>query len=663
MIALSTEQERAIHHAAAALVAAAVARRPTRLPDPTLCGSARQTIMGAFVSLKRRGQLRGCCGTFGAPQALADALGQAARRTAVEDVRFPPVSATELLYLELEVWLLNAPRPVGSRGRERIGEVAVGRHGLVVRRGSASGLLLPGVAVEHRYDAEAFLAQVCLKANLPPTAWKEDDTELFTFTGHAIAGPFDPGLAAETVAARSPWLDAASLARLAEHCRKNVCAFLQGARGSCYTQECPDGTAHGVLLAVRLPGRADALSVSRLSVRPGLPLQATLHDLAEAAARSLAPQCADPQAVAGLHVALSLLWDPAVHGTVMAPALEGMDSAGRALLVLEGPKWAWVYDPTLSPADLLAAAAREAQVTSPASAPVLSLAAMSTGASAMAAEVPRPETGPSVRPAAVAGTYYPGEANALWAMVEDLLRDAEGRPEPWPAVLVPHAGLRYSGKIAAAVYRRVAIPDAVIVIGPKHGRSGMEWAVAPHQAWALPGATVASAPGLARQLAEAIPDLHLDARAHEREHCIEVQLPLLAQLAPQARVVGILVGGGTLDRCRQFAAGLAEVLRRQAERPLLVISTDLNHYASDGENRRLDALAIAALEHLDPAALHATVLQRRISMCGMLPAVIVLETLKALGTLHRCERVDYATSADATGDTSRVVGYAGMLFG
>ena len=89
----------------------------------------------------------------------------------------------------------------------------------------------------------------------------------------------------------------------------------------------------------------------------------------------------------------------------------------------------------------------------------------------------------------------------------------------------------------------------------------------------------------------------------------------------------------------------------------------MNHFATDAENRRLDALALAALERLDPAALHETVTGNNISMCGVLPAVIVLETLRLLGRLEQAERVGYATTADVTGDTSRVVGYAGMLFG
>jgi AmmeMemoRadiSam system protein B len=192
---------------------------------------------------------------------------------------------------------------------------------------------------------------------------------------------------------------------------------------------------------------------------------------------------------------------------------------------------------------------------------------------------------------------------------------------------------------------------------------GVEWAVAPHDAWAIPGATVASDPALASQLAAAIPDLTLDALAHEREHSIEVQLPLLARLAPSARVVGITLGAATLDRCLQFAHGLAEVLRRRADKPLLVISSDLNHYASDGENRRLDAIALAALERLDPAEIYDTIAQHKISMCGLLPAVIVLETLRQMGALRTSQRVAYATSAEVSGDATRVVGYAGMLFG
>ena len=97
------------------------------------------------------------------------------------------------------------------------------------------------------------------------------------------------------------------------------------------------------------------------------------------------------------------------------------------------------------------------------------------------------------------------------------------------------------------------------------------------------------------------------------------------------------------------------------EPPLLVISSDMNHYASDAENRRLDAIALEAMETLDPAKLLATVQDQQISMCGVLPAVMVMQTLKLLGGLTEVRRTGYATSGDVSGDLSRVVGYAGML--
>ena len=185
----------------------------------------------------------------------------------------------------------------------------------------------------------------------------------------------------------------------------------------------------------------------------------------------------------------------------------------------------------------------------------------------------------------------------------------------------------------------------------------------PHQHWSIPGAELAADPVLAQELANQIDGLQLDAAAHQQEHAIEVELPLLAQLAPPSKIVGIALGGGSLQQCLDFASGLATVIQQQARPPLLVISSDMNHFARDEENRRLDEIALTALETLDPATVFKTVTEQNISMCGMRPAVIVLETLRLLNQLSKSERTGYATSADVSGDTSRVVGYAGMLFG
>src|SRR5690606_22969156 len=118
----------------------------------------------------------------------------AAMRTANEDERFPPLTPGELPHLELSVNLLHGLKPVSARGRDRIGSVEVGRHGLRIHRGEDGGLLLPGVATEQGWDSESFLRHVCRKAGLPTTAWEDDETTLLTFESIEFGGPFDPGV-------------------------------------------------------------------------------------------------------------------------------------------------------------------------------------------------------------------------------------------------------------------------------------------------------------------------------------------------------------------------------------------------------------------------------------------------------------------------------------
>lgn len=236
-------------------------------------------------------------------------------------------------------------------------------------------------------------------------------------------------------------------------------------------------------------------------------------------------------------------------------------------------------------------------------------------------------------------------------------------PRPWAACMVPHAGLLFSGHLAADVLRQVELPESILIIGPKHTPFGADWALAPFERWEIPGASVAGDLQLSHALAQSIPGLTFDAAAHAEEHGIEVQLPIIARAAPQARIAAIAIGRADLRQCLEFAVGLASVLRSLPRLPLLVISSDMNHFADDPTTRQLDALALSAMQQLDPAHLFDVVTANRISMCGLLPAVIVMETLRLLGGLTAMEHVGYATSADVTGDPSRVVGYAGVMLG
>ncbi len=660
---LTQRQQQLVFQAACEFVVAGVTNRPPQLDDPTLDGAANISVTGAFVTLKRKGHLRACCGSLGHTMPLIDALRGAAQRTATDDQRLAPISATELRYLDVDVSLLHSFHAIRAEGSERCAKVEIGRHGLTIQHGQSGGLLLPNVAVENGWDSLTLLRQVCRKAGLPSHAWQDGEAALQTFETLVIAGTIDAKQLESLPANASPLFVLEQLETLSQHCRANVLALLQGATPNYYVPSCPDATVQGVLLALELPAHGMRAQFARMSLRPGLPLQSTLFQLCEGAASWLRNAQPQPDEAATLLAKVAVLHDSATHGTVAVPDLRGMDPRNRVLVALQHGRYAWTYAPDKTPEQRVAAAATGAQILDPGTASLMSLAVDTQQSAFQVNMVPHPLAGPTVRPPAVAGTFYPGKEQELNSLVEQLLAgtDASQR-ESCAAIMVPHAGLRFSGRIAAATYQRVTIPKRVLVLAPKHTYAGTPWAVAPHSTWSLPGLQIDSDPELARRLATAIPHLELDAAAHREEHAIEVQLPLLASIAPKSRVVGIAIGEGDLQACYEFADHLTEVIRHEADPPLLVISTDLNHYASDAENRRIDSIALDALRQRDPALLFETVRKHDISMCGLLPAVIVLRTLSNLGRLQTCTQVAYGTSADAGGSIDRVVGYAGMLF-
>jgi AmmeMemoRadiSam system protein A len=144
----------------------------------TVTGSAPPTFSlalpgasGVFVTIKRRGELRGCLGTLQCQRGLAGEIVRCAAESATEDPRFPPVSVDELVDLAVEVSVLGPLEPVDPREPDAI---VIGRHGLVAERGFRRGLLLPQVATEWGWTVEQFLRQTCLKAGLEQDAWQRD---------------------------------------------------------------------------------------------------------------------------------------------------------------------------------------------------------------------------------------------------------------------------------------------------------------------------------------------------------------------------------------------------------------------------------------------------------------------------------------------------------
>ena len=134
--------------------------------------------------------------------------------------------------------------------------------------------------------------------------------------------------------------------------------------------------------------------------------------------------------------------------------------------------------------------------------------------------------------------------------------------------MVPHAGLRYSGHIAADVWRRIDLPDDILIIGPKHTSDGVDWAVAPHETWALSDSTsLRGNLAFATLLADNVPGMKLDASAHRSEHGTEVQLPFLHRLAPNSRVTAIAMSGAAYEDLQAAARSLATLLKSLATPP------------------------------------------------------------------------------------------------
>lgn len=162
-------------------------------PVPSLAGASSLLCepRGVFVSLHRRGQLRGCIGYLEAVKPLGQSVVEMAAAAAFHDPRFLPMREAELADLEVEISVLTPMQPLPQAQVENI---QVGRHGLYIEKGLNRGLLLPQVAVDFRWDRTTFLQQTCCKAGLPPDAWKDPDTRIFTFTAEIFSNhPEKPG--------------------------------------------------------------------------------------------------------------------------------------------------------------------------------------------------------------------------------------------------------------------------------------------------------------------------------------------------------------------------------------------------------------------------------------------------------------------------------------
>jgi len=266
-----------------------------------------------------------------------------------------------------------------------------------------------------------------------------------------------------------------------------------------------------------------------------------------------------------------------------------------------------------------------------------------------------------VRPSAVAGSWYPAGGAQLAGAVDAHL--AAAAPDPARrcprAIVAPHAGLIYSGPVAAYAYKLVErCPySAAVLVGPSHfvGFEGVSiWA---RGAWETPFGAVPVADRLAAAIAAGSPAIIEHAAAHAREHSLEMQLPFLARLLPGVPIVPLVMGYQHRDTAIALGDALAGAIQAHENgEVLLVASSDLSHYEEAAVASRLDGVVLARVDAFDADGLMDALEREPRHACGGGPMVSVLRAARALGCTE-ARVLRYADSGDVSGDKSSVVGY------
>jgi hypothetical protein len=282
------------------------------------------------------------------------------------------------------------------------------------------------------------------------------------------------------------------------------------------------------------------------------------------------------------------------------------------------------------------------------------------------------EAGAEIRPAAMAGKFYPSDPVTLRRAIDLLI--AQARPavaEDVTGMVVPHAGYMFSGQIAAdaLVHLATARPDVVVVLGANHAAPAVRgFALHPGRAFRTPLGDLPIDRDLTRALVDAKVGARTDAAPHKDEHSIEVILPFVQVMAPQATFVPVIVGDLEGGQAQGFARALAAALADR--RAFVVASSDLSHYPGVRDAGRADRTTLEQILRFDGNSL---ILRERQTVerqagrlvtiaCGLGPIVVAMSVARAMGAAQATV-ISYANSADvAVGDPNKVVGYGAVAF-
>ncbi len=292
-----------------------------------------------------------------------------------------------------------------------------------------------------------------------------------------------------------------------------------------------------------------------------------------------------------------------------------------------------------------------------------------------------------VRRPAVAGIFYPAESDKLLNAIDECFHhplgplggvkvqptkglesehedQGRGNGKNMIAMVSPHAAYMYSGAVAAHAYHAASLlkpkPDLIILLGPNHYGLGSAIATMVDCYWETPLGKVQVNSDEARRLVRLSGILDIDDYAHSRDHCLEVQLPMLQYIYKhQFSIIPIVLWMQDKDTANDLGNAIAELIESSSMDVLLIASSDLTHYESHDEACRKDGELIKAILALDVAKYYTVLERLDVSACGYGAIGTVMVAAKRLGATS-ARLLKYATSGDVTGDKSAVVGYASI---
>lgn len=278
-----------------------------------------------------------------------------------------------------------------------------------------------------------------------------------------------------------------------------------------------------------------------------------------------------------------------------------------------------------------------------------------------------------IRQPAVAGYFYESDKDSLkkriaWCYTHKLgpgqIPGEIGDKRSLYGLISPHAGYVYSGPVAAHSYLKLAedgLPETVIILCPNHTGMGSGLATMTEGSWLTPLGEVEIDGELARGLVQNYPLLDDDPSAHIKEHSCEVQLPFLQEISPDFKLVPICMMMQDLQTAQELGHAIAETAGRLKRDVVVIASTDFTHYQPHEVAKAQDEKVLEFIASLDEEGMVREIQKSNVTMCGYGPVAATITASKAMGA-HVADILKYATSGEASGDYSSVVGYGSAVF-